>query len=70
MAISWFLYRNSDGQKGVARYIQILKGNNLHPGILYPTRLSFKIKNFSDKQKLKEYSNTKPNLKEILKRLL
>ena len=36
---------------------KILKGKNLQPRILYPGRLSFKIgeiKNFSDKQKLKE----------------
>ena len=40
----------------------------------YPARISFKIegeiKNFSNKKKLKEYSNTKPILKEILKGLL
>ena len=45
----------------------------MQPRILYPARL-FRIEgeknNFSDKQKLKEYSNTKPILKEILKRLL
>ena len=50
-----------------------LKGKNLHPRILYPARLSFIIegerKNFSNKQKLKEYSNTKPILKEISKNL-
>ena len=42
--------------------------------ILYPERIAFKIegeiKNFSIKQKLKEYSNTKPFLKEILKGIL
>jgi len=42
--------------------------------IFYPARKSFKIdgeiKNFSNNQKLKEYSNTKPILKEILKGLL
>ena len=35
---------------------KVLKGNNLHPRILYPARTSFKIgeiKNFSNKQKLK-----------------
>jgi len=46
----------------------------MQPIILYPARISFKIereiKNFSNKQKLKEYSNTKPILKEILKGLL
>uniref|UniRef100_A0A8D1KDA3 L1 transposable element RRM domain-containing protein n=1 Tax=Sus scrofa TaxID=9823 RepID=A0A8D1KDA3_PIG len=53
---------------------KVLKGKNLQPRILYPARISFKIegeiKNFSNKQKLKEYSNTKPILKEILKGLL
>ena len=53
---------------------KVLKGKNLQPITLYPTRISFKtegeIKNFSNKQKLKEYSNTKPILKEILKALL
>ena len=46
----------------------------MQPRILYPARLSFRIggeiKNFSDKQKLKEYSDIKPTLKEILKGLL
>jgi len=47
---------------------------NMQPRILYPARMSFKIereiKIFSNKQKLKEYNNTKPRLKEILKGLL
>ena len=46
---------------------KVLKGKNLQPRILYSARLSFRIegeiKNFSDKQKLKEYRNTKPILK-------
>ena len=50
---------------------KVLKGKNLQPRILYPARVSFKIegeiKNFFNKQKLKEYSNTKLILKEILK---
>ena len=41
-AISWFLYRNVAGQKGVARYIQVLKGKNLQLQVLYPVRLSFR----------------------------
>ena len=45
---------------------KVLKGKILQPRILYPTRLSFQIKgeikNFSDMQKLKEYSNTIPTL--------
>ena len=42
---------------------KVLKGKNLQPKILYPARISFKIeeeiKNFSNRQKLKEQSNTK-----------
>ena len=52
---------------------KVLKGKNFQPRILYPTRLSFKIgeiKSFSNKQKLKEHSNTKSILKEMLKGLL
>ena len=53
---------------------KVLKGKNLQPRITYPAILSFRRegekKNFSDKQKLKEYSNTKFILKEILKGLL
>uniref|UniRef100_A0A8D1Z1I0 L1 transposable element RRM domain-containing protein n=1 Tax=Sus scrofa TaxID=9823 RepID=A0A8D1Z1I0_PIG len=53
---------------------KVLKGKNMQPRILYPARTSFniegEIKFFSNKQKLKEYSNTKPRLKEILKGLL
>uniref|UniRef100_A0A8D1LWD6 L1 transposable element RRM domain-containing protein n=1 Tax=Sus scrofa TaxID=9823 RepID=A0A8D1LWD6_PIG len=53
---------------------KVLKGKNMQPRILYPARISFKIegeiKFYSNKQKLKEYSNTKPMLKEILNELL
>ena len=53
---------------------QILKGKNFHPRIHYTARISFQIegeiKNFSKKQKLKEYSNTQCILKETLKGLL
>uniref|UniRef100_A0A8D1J8S0 L1 transposable element RRM domain-containing protein n=1 Tax=Sus scrofa TaxID=9823 RepID=A0A8D1J8S0_PIG len=59
------------GRQGI---FKALKVKNLQHRILYPARISFKIegeiKNFSNKQKLKEYSNTKPILKEILKGLL
>ena len=53
---------------------KVLKGKNLQLKILYPERVSFKIegkiKNFSNKQKLKEYSNTKHILKGILSSFL
>ena len=47
---------------------------NIFEEINYPARISFKIegeiKVFPNQQKLKEYSNTKPRLKELLKGLL
>ena len=53
---------------------KVLKGKHMQPRILYQARISFKIegeiKIFANKRKLKEYSNTKPRLKEILKELL
>ena len=45
---------------------KVLEGKNLQPRILYLARISFKIdgeiKSFSDKQKLGEFSTTKPAL--------
>ena len=45
---------------------KVLKGKNLQPRLLYLARISFKIdgeiKRFSDKQKLREFSTTKPAL--------
>ena len=50
-----------------------LKGKNLQPRLLYPARISFKIngeiKNFSDKQKLRGFSTTKPALQQMINRL-
>ena len=54
--------------------LNVMKGKNLQPRLLYPTRLSFRfegeIKSFTDKQKLREVTNTKPALQQILKQLL
>jgi len=54
--------------------IKMMKENNLQPRLLYPTRISFKnegeIKNFTDKQKLREFSTTKSALQQMLKDLL
>ena len=53
---------------------KVMKGRNQEPRILYPERLSFKfegeIKRFSDKQKLREFSNSKTALQQLLKDLL
>ena len=50
---------------------QVMKGKDLHPRLLYPAKLSFKvngqIKCFPDKVKLKEFLITKPLLHEMLK---
>ena len=51
-----------------------MKENNLQPRLLYPARISFKyegeIKSFTGKQKLREFSTTKPALQQTLKDLL
>ena len=53
---------------------RVMKGKNLQPRLLYPTRIAFRfdreIKTFTDKQKLKEFSTTKPALQQMLKELL
>ena len=54
--------------------LKVMKGKNLQPRILYGARLSFRfdgeIKGFLDKQKLREFSTTKPALQQMLKELL
>ena len=53
---------------------QVMKGKDLHPRLLYPAKLSFRmegqIKYFPDKVKLKELITTKPLLYEMLKGLI
>ena len=52
---------------------KVLKGKNLQPRLWYPARISFRIdgeiKSFSDKQKLRKFSTTKPTLQQMLSRL-
>ena len=54
--------------------LKVMKEKNLQPRLPYPARISFKyegeIKSFTDKQKLREFSNTKPALQQMLKELL
>ena len=54
--------------------LKVMKGNNLQPRLLYPVRISFKyegeIKSFTDKQKLRAFSTTKPAIQQMLKDLL
>ena len=53
---------------------KVMKGKNLQPRLLYPARISFRfdgeIKTFTAKQKLREFSTTKPALQQMLKELL
>ena len=54
--------------------LKVMKEENLQPRLLYPARISFKyegeIKSSTDKQKLREFSTTKPALQQMLKDLL
>ena len=53
---------------------KVMKGKDLHPRLLYPAKLLFRvggqIKCFPDKVKLKEFIITKPLLYEMLKGLI
>ena len=53
---------------------KVMKQKNLKPRLIYAARISFRfdgeIKTFTDKQKLREFSTTKPTLQQVLKELL
>ena len=50
---------------------KLMKGKNLQPRLLCPARISFRfngeIKIFTDKQKLREFSTTKPGLQQMIR---
>ena len=54
--------------------LKVMKGKNVQPRLLYPARISFRfdgeIKSFTDKQKVREFSTSKPALQQMLKELL
>ena len=54
--------------------LKVMKENKLQPRLLYPARITFKYegesKSFPDKQKLREFSTTKPALQQLLKDIL
>ena len=58
-------------RRGWKEVFKAKKSKNIHPRLLYPAKLSFrmegKIKCFPDKVKLKEFIITKPLLYELLK---
>ena len=51
--------------------LKVMREKNLQPRLPYPARISFKyegeIKSFTDKQKLREFSTTKPALQQMYK---
>ena len=54
--------------------LKMMKQKKLQPRLLYPAMISIKyeggIKSFTDKQKLREFSTTKPALQQMLNDLL
>ena len=60
-------------RRGWKEVFEVMKGKNLHPRLLHPAKLSFRmegqIKCFPDEVKLKEFIITKPLLYEMLKGL-
>ena len=61
-------------RRGWKEIFKVMKGKDLHPRLLNPAKLSFRmegqIKCFPDKVKLKEFIITKPLFYEMLKRLI
>ena len=64
------LQARRDGQE----IFKVMKSRDLQPRLFYPAKLSFRIqgqtKSFPDKKKLKEFTITKPLLREMLKGLV
>ena len=60
-------------RRGWKKIFIVMKGKDLHPRLLYPAKLSFRmqgqIKSFPDKVMLKEFIITKPSLYGMLKGL-
>ena len=61
-------------RRGWEEVFEVMKGKDLHPRLLYPAKLSFRmegqIKCFLDKVKLTEFIITQPLLYEMLKGLI
>ena len=61
-------------RRGWKEVFEVMKGQDLHPRLLYPAKLSFRIegqiKCFPDKVKVKEFIITQPLLYEMLKGLI
>ena len=58
-----FSKQTLQARRGWEEVFQVMKGKDLHPRLLYPAKLSFRmegqIKSFPDKVKLKEFTIAK-----------
>ena len=65
-----FSKESLQARRGWKEVFKVMKGKNLHPRLLYPAKLSFRmegqIKCFPDKVKFKEFIITKPLLYKML----
>ena len=61
-----FLKETLQARRGWKEVFKVMKGKDLHPRLLYPAKLSFRMEGqiqcFSDKVKFKEFIITKPLL--------
>ena len=71
MLIADLSAENLQGRREWQDIFKVMKGKNLQPRLLYPTRFPFRfdgeIKTLTDKQKLRGFSTTKQALQQILK---
>ena len=69
-----FSKQTLQARRGWEEVLEVKEGKDLHPRLLYPTKLSFRMEGqincFPDKVKLKEFIITKPLLYEMLKGLI
>ena len=69
-----FSKETSQARRGWKEVFQVMKAKDLHPRLLYPAKLSFRIegqiKSFPDKFKFKEFIFTQPLLYEMLKGII
>ena len=72
--LAGFSKETLQARRGWKEVFQVMKGKDLHPRLLYPAKLSFRmegqIKCFPDEVKLKEFITSKPLLYETLKGLI
>ena len=66
-----FSQETFQARRGWKEVFEVIKGKDVHPRLLYPAKLSFRMegqrKYFSDKVKFKEFIITKPLLYVMLK---